>query len=126
VADKARLKKDLVVWLVTADHQCRPHSVLVWFYWDGESFLVYSLPGQKVRGVQANPNVELHLNSDLVGDDVVRISGTAKIARKEPPAYKVPGYVRKYRSQMKNLGMTPQQFSEQYSVPIRIRPTRFH
>ena len=94
MAGKARLKNDLVVWLVTADHQCRPHSVLVWFYWDGESFLVYSLPGQKVR--------------------------------KEPPAYKVPGYVRKYRSQMKNLGMTPQQFSEQYSVPIRIRPTRFH
>jgi PPOX class probable F420-dependent enzyme len=123
---QSRLKKDLVVWLVTVGQDARPHAVLVWFWWDGESFHVYSLPGQKADDIKANPNVMLHLNSDPVGDDTVRITGTARIDHNAPPAYKVPAYVRKYRDQIKGFGMTPQQFSEQYRIALRIRPTRFH
>jgi len=32
--------------------------------WDGDSFLIYSVPGQKVRDIRANRNVQLHLNTD--------------------------------------------------------------
>jgi hypothetical protein len=38
----------------------------------------------------------------------------------------VRGYIRKYGDQIKDLGMTAQKFSEDYHVPIRVRPTRFH
>jgi PPOX class probable F420-dependent enzyme len=121
-----RLKRELVIWIVTVGRDGRPHSVPVWFWWDGESFLIYAVPGQKVRDVQANPNVALHLNTDPVGDDVVRIDGKANIDPKHPPANKVGGYLRKYREQIQGLGMTPQGFSEQYHHAIRVRPLRFH
>jgi PPOX class probable F420-dependent enzyme len=115
-----------VIWLGTVGADGRPHAVVVWYWWDGESIHVYSVPGQKVNDIKANPNVTLHLNSDPAGDDLVRITGTARIDSNAPPAYKVPAYVRRYRDQIKGFGMTPQTFSEQYRIPIRIRPTRFH
>ncbi|HEY1421013.1 MAG TPA: TIGR03667 family PPOX class F420-dependent oxidoreductase [Candidatus Dormibacteraeota bacterium] len=123
---QSRLKKDLVIWLGTAGADGRPHAVLVWFHWDGESFLVYSVPGQKVNDIKANPNVVLHLNSDPEGGNVVRITGTAKIVRNQPPASKVPAYIRKYRELIRSYEWTPLSFSKQYSVAIRIRPTKFH
>jgi PPOX class probable F420-dependent enzyme len=129
VADKhvqTRLKRELVIWLVTVGRDGRPHAVPVWFWWDGTSFLIYSVPGQKVRDIEANPNVALHLNSDLVGDEVVRIDGTAKVDPKQAPAYKVPNYVRKYREQIQGLDWTPKVFSEKYHFAIRVRPNRFH
>jgi len=121
-----RLKREHVIWLATAGRDGRPHVVAVWFWWDGESILVYSVPGQKVKDIQANPKVQVHLNTDFEGDEVIRIDASAKIARGEPPAYKVPAYVRKYRERIKGFGWTPQQFSAQYRIPIRIRPTSFH
>jgi PPOX class probable F420-dependent enzyme len=123
---QSRLKKDLVIWLATAGRDGRPHAVPVWFWWDGEAFLIYSVPGQKVRDIQANPNVALHLNTDPAGEDVVRVDGEAKIVPNQPPAYKVPSYVRKYRDLMRGNGWTPKVFSEQYHIAIRVRPTRFH
>jgi PPOX class probable F420-dependent enzyme len=88
-----RLKRELVIWIVTVGRDVHPHAVPVWFWWDGESFLIYAVPGQKVRDMQANPNVALHLNTDPVGEDVVRIDGMAKIDPKHPPASKVAGYL---------------------------------
>jgi PPOX class probable F420-dependent enzyme len=123
---RSRLKNELVIWIVTAGKDRRPHAVPVWFWWDGKTFLIYAVPGQKTRNVRENPYVELHLNSDEAGNDVVRIEGKATIPRNQPPAYKVRGYMRKYGDQIKDLGMTGQKFSEDYHVPIRVRPTRFH
>lgn len=100
--------------------------VPVWFWWDGDSFLVYSIPGQKVRDIEASARVELHLNSDPEGEDVVRLDGLAKIAVNEPRAFRVPAYVRKYRQYMRDNGWTPKVFSGIYHVPIRIQPTRSH
>ncbi len=122
----SRLKKELVIWLVTAGAGGAPHAVPVWFLWDEETFLIYSVPGQKVRDIEGNANVELHLNSDPEGADVVRVTGTAKVSKREPPAHQVPAYVRKYREQIKGFGWTPQVFAEQYHVAIRVRPARFH
>jgi PPOX class probable F420-dependent enzyme len=123
---QTRLKRELVVWLATVGRDGHPHVVPVWFWWDGKSFLIYAVPGQKVRDIEANPNVALFLNTDPVGEDVVRIDGTAKIDPKQAPAYKVPNYVRKYREQIQGLDWTPKVFSDQYHVAIRVKPTRFH
>jgi PPOX class probable F420-dependent enzyme len=121
-----RLKRELVIWLATVGRDGRPHAVPVWFLWDGKSFLIYAVPGQKVRDIQANSKVALHLNTDPVGDDVVRIDGTAKIDPRQAPAYRVPNYVRKYREQIKGFDWTPKVFSNQYPFAIRVKPTRFH
>jgi PPOX class probable F420-dependent enzyme len=123
---QTRLKREVIIWIATVGRDDYPHVVPVWFCWDGKSFLIYAVPGQKVRDIRANPNVALHLNTDPVGDDVVRIDGTAKIDPKHPPANRVAGYLRKYREQIEGIGMTPQEFSEQYRHAIRVRPTRFH
>ena len=123
---ETRLKRELVIWIATAGRDGHPHVVPVWFWWDGKSILVYAVPGQKVRDIQANPNVALHLNTDPVGEDVVRIDGIATIEPKQPPAYKVPNYVRKYREQIQGFDWTPKVFSDQYHVAIRVKPTRFH
>lgn len=122
---QARLKREIVVWIVTAGKDMRPHAVPVWFWWDGKNFLIYATPGQKTRNVRENPYVELHLNSDEVGDEVIRVEGMATMPT-NLPAYKVRGYMRKYSASIRDLGMTPRQFSEEYHIPIRIRPTRFH
>jgi PPOX class probable F420-dependent enzyme len=100
---QTRLKRELIIWIATVGRDGHPHVVPVWFWWDGKFVVIYAVPGQKVRDIQANPNVALHLNTDPVGDDVVRIDGTAKIDPKQPPAYQVPNYVRKYREQIKRL-----------------------
>jgi PPOX class probable F420-dependent enzyme len=121
----ARLKRELVTWLVTTGNDKRPQAVPVWFLWEGDSFLIYAQPGIKVRHVRENPYVEVHLNSDEAGDDLVRASGRATLG-KTPPAYKVPAYVRKYGSQMKGYGWSPEEFSRRYPHVIRIRKPTFH
>ena len=120
----SRLKKEQVIWLVTASKNGRPQGVPVWFVWDGRSFLVYAQDGIKVRHVRENPHVELHLNSDEAGDDVVRVSGQATIARSRPPQN--PAYMRKYGRAIRDLGMTPESFLEQYRNAIQVRRLRFH
>ncbi len=94
---EARLQKEPIVWLTTVGSDRKPHAVPVWFWWDGKTFLIYSLPGRKVRDVEANPNVELHLNTDRTGDKVVMVEGRAEIAKDQPPATRVPKYIAKYR-----------------------------
>lgn len=121
-----RLEKDMVIWITTVGRDSRPHAVPVWFLWNGDSFLIYSVPGQKVRDIRANRNVQLHLNTDRTGNVVIRFDGVARIVRKEPPAYRVAKYLARYREQIKGFGWTPKQFSDQYHVAIRVRPTRLH
>ena len=123
---ESRLKKDLVAWLCTVGADSRPHATLVWFLWDGESLVVYSVPGVKTRDIEGNPNVEMHLNSDADGNEMVRVDGAAEIASRKRPADLDPAYVRKYRASLKALGYTPDQFASEYFIQIRIRPVRVH
>ena len=123
---ESRLKKDLVAWLVTVGKDLRPQAVPVWYLFEGDSLLIYSAPGIKARHVRENPNVELHLNTDEVGDVVVRISGKARISRTEPPAHKNATYVRRYGGQIKGFGWTPEEFSRRYPHAIRVRDLKLH
>lgn len=120
---ESRLKKDPVVWLVTAGKDCRPQAVPVWFIWDRGSFLVYAQDGIKVNHIRANPRVELHLNE--VDDEIVRASGWATITRGVPPN-KNATYMRKYRAGIKNIGMTPETYAAKYHNVISVRRVKFH
>jgi PPOX class probable F420-dependent enzyme len=80
----------------------------------------------KVRHVRENPHVELHLNTDEAGDDGVRVSGEAAIPRSHPPASRNAAYLRKYRRQILDLGMSVDDFAEKYRYPIRVRRLKYH
>ncbi|MDQ3693882.1 MAG: TIGR03667 family PPOX class F420-dependent oxidoreductase [Chloroflexota bacterium] len=120
-----RIQDDLIAWLTTVDARQTPRSVPIWFYWDGESFLVYSQPNQlKLRNIARNPRVGVHLRATETGGDIVVFTGEARPDPAAAPANEIEAYVEKYRDRFKGLGQTPQQFAATYSVPIRITPDR--
>src|SRR5512136_305445 len=118
---KRHLKQEYVVWLTTTGSDLSPQPRPVWFIWEDTSFLVFIQPhAHKVQHVVAHPRVALHFNTDATGDkDVIIFVGTAAIDTTAPPAHKVRAYLRKYRTGIEALGMTPEQFSREYSVAIR-------
>jgi len=119
-----RLEKELIIWLATCGRDGRPHAVPVWFLWDGKSFLIYSLPGQKVNDIEANPKVQLHFNTTPDGGDVVRIDSEATRLKRHPLAHKVPSYIRKYARLIKGYDWTPESFARQYHIALRVQPIR--
>jgi PPOX class probable F420-dependent enzyme len=121
-----RLREERIAWLTTVRSDGQPQSVPVWFLWDGETFLVYSQEGrQKLRNIAGNPRVDLNLNSNESGGDVVRVQGTAEVAEDVPPVDEVPEYLEKYRESIAGIGFDPDGFARAYSVPIRITPARW-
>jgi PPOX class probable F420-dependent enzyme len=121
-----RLREEEIAWLTTVRSDGQPQSVPVWFFRDGEKFLVYSQPGrQKLRNIERNPQVDLNLNSNAQGGDVVRVEGTAKIVEDAPPATEVPEYVEKYRDAIARIGFDPDGFARAFSVAIQVTPTRW-
>ncbi|HTP08474.1 MAG TPA: TIGR03667 family PPOX class F420-dependent oxidoreductase [Anaerolineae bacterium] len=122
---KRHLKQEYVVWLTTVGTDLTPQPRPVWFIWDGAAFLIFSQPhAHKVQHIAAHPRVALNFNTDATGDqDVIIFVGDAVIDSAAPPAHKVRAYLRKYRTGIIALGMTPEQFSAEYSVAIRVTPT---
>jgi PPOX class probable F420-dependent enzyme len=108
---------------VTVNGHGAPQPSPVWFLWDDGSILLYSRPETpKLRNIQSNPRVAMHLNDGGRGDDVVILSGRAAVSD-DPPAHELPAYVDKYGGLIERNGWTPQSFAADYSVPVRIRPT---
>ena len=121
----ARLRQELVAWLVTVAADGTPVPTPIWFWWDGETLLVYSQPGKpKLRHIAANPRVAVALRTDEHGDALVVITGDAAVDPAAPRADELPGYVDKYRTSIARLGAEPAGFAGEYSVALRIRPTR--
>ena len=119
-----RLREDIIGWLVTVNSQGGPQPRPVWFIWDGETLLVYSIPGRaKVRHIEGNPAVALHLETGENGEDVVIVTGTAALDTSAPPIDKNQAYLDKYGEEIKRIGFEEAcGMAEQYSVAIRIIP----
>jgi PPOX class probable F420-dependent enzyme len=123
VAD--HLREEIVVWLTTVTPAGSPLPMPVWFLWDGpESVVMYSMPGARVRNVEANPRVTLNFAGDGKGGDIVVLSGRAAIDRDAPPADQAGEYRGKYDERIAGIGMTPETFAQRYSVPVRIQLER--
>ena len=121
-----RLHEEEIAWLTTVRVDGQPQSVPVWFLWDGQTFLIYSQPDrQKLRNISRNPRVDLNLNSNAYGGDIVRVEGMAEIVEDAPSANEVPEYVEKYRAAIARIGFDPDSFARAYSVPLRVAPTRW-
>lgn len=126
-----RLREEPVIWLVTVRSDGTPVPSPVWFYWDGESVLIYSRPAAgKVRNIQRNSRVSLHFDHRGTphgerGGNVVILSGDARIAGDEPPLTANPGVLRKYEESglVEQSGSTLEDLARAFSVAIRITPT---
>jgi PPOX class probable F420-dependent enzyme len=115
----------MTIWLTTTGADDTPQPNPVWFLWDGESILVYSLPNAaRVAHIKKNPRVSLNFNSNERGGDVVVIAGDARFEPDEPPASANQVYIEKYAEFLARLRYTPDSFADKYSLAIRITPTR--
>jgi len=112
------LASEVVIWLATGGE--RPQSVPVWFLRQGDSLLIYSVPGRKVDQIRARPTVHRNFYSTPTGGDIFRFTGRAEILDGHPPAAEVPDYLAKYGEHIARIGSTPARFAAHYSVVIRI------
>jgi PPOX class probable F420-dependent enzyme len=119
-----RLQEELVVWLTTVSSDGTPHPNPVWFYWDGNSFVIHTPPASaKLKHIARNAKVSLNLaGSEPLGGDVVIFTGNAHT--REHVTVADPGYVKKYLPAAKVWGRTPEEMLAEYSVEIRIEPTK--
>jgi PPOX class probable F420-dependent enzyme len=119
------LREDRVAWLTTVTPGGAPLPSPVWFWWDGEETVrVFSLAdAARVRNVGANPKVSLNFAGDGSGGDIVILSGRATVDDGGEPANRLAPYVEKYAWGFERLAITPEQFAQRYSTPVRIRIT---
>ena len=119
------LREEIVVWMTTVTPAGAPVPRPVWFIWDGaDSVVMYSEPKARIRNLAANPQVTLNFDGDGGGGDIVVLSGRAELDNDLPPADRDPDYLTKYDEHIARIGMTPETFAREYSVPVHIRLTK--
>jgi PPOX class probable F420-dependent enzyme len=120
-----RLREEPVAWFVTTGADGTPQPNPVWFLWDGASILIYTLnSARRLEHIRRNPHVAFHFNSDADGDDVVVITGEARITMGEPLADQNAAYVAKYADRIKSTFSENANWAQQYAVTVRITPTK--
>ncbi|MEN8113515.1 MAG: TIGR03667 family PPOX class F420-dependent oxidoreductase [Actinomycetota bacterium] len=120
-----RLATERIGWLTTVAADGTPQTSPIWFLWDGQEFLVYSLDSPRVRNLENHSRVSLNLDGNGLGGDIVIVEGSARIDESMSSAAENAAYLEKYRPVMDDYGWTPEWFASRYSVPLRITPTRF-
>ena len=106
----ARLRDELVVWLITVSADGSPVPTPVWFWWDGETVLVYSQRDKpKLRHIAANPRVSVAMRTDELGDEITVLAGEAVVDPSCPRPPSTPAIGRSTRT------------SSRDSVPTRSR-----
>ena len=120
-----RLERERIAWFTSVTPDGQPQTLPVWFLWlDGE-ILVYSFKrAVRNRNIAHNPQVSFHLADDGKGDDLLIIEGEARIDPATPAGKDNPPYLAKYGEWLAQYGWTPEYFSDEYPVPIRLRPTK--
>lgn len=119
---KARLEKEPVIWMTTVRSDGQPQTSVVWFLLEDDEILIYSKKGTiRNRNVVTNPEVSLNLDGDGGGGSVVTMEGIAHIDGDAPAPKDHPAYLEKYQRRIAGNGWTPEAFSRDYPVPIRIK-----
>jgi PPOX class probable F420-dependent enzyme len=122
---REHLERDVVAWLTTVAPDGRVQSSPISFLHDGADLFFYSRPDTpKLRNIAGSPLVSFHLQSDPYGDHSLIIEGTAAIDPTIPPLDVHERYRAKYTEPHAHWGLDFTQTARDFSVPIRIRPTR--
>ena len=121
-----RLRQEGIIWLATVRHDRTPQPSPVWFLWDGETMLIYSQPDtQKLRNIARSAKVALHLNCDQWGNDIVIVTGDARIDEAASPVREVPAFVKKYVDELHSAKSMEDfdRIMDGYTVAIQVTPT---
>lgn len=122
----AALARDEVAWLSSVRPDGRPHLVAVWFHWDGERVVAFSKPhARKVENLRREPRVMIAVGTPGPEFDVELIEADAELPAVPTAAVMPQGFGSKYADLLRRAGLTVQRFTEVYSQPIVLRPTRF-
>ena len=116
-----RLLEEQVIWLTTVSPSGIPQPNPVWFYWDGDTVLIYSQPdAYKVKNLINNPKVSLNFEGATEqGGDVIILAGEAVM---EESVLKIdPAYEEKYHQAIIDFGETSEDLIASYDVAIRVR-----
>jgi PPOX class probable F420-dependent enzyme len=120
-----RLREEKIIWLTTVSADGTPQPNPVWFLWDGDTVLIYSLPhAARVAHIKRSKRVSLNLDGNGRGGDIIVIAGDAEILPGEPPADRNPAYLEKYGNYITGSFGTAERFASEYSLPLRVRPTK--
>ena len=120
-----RLLTDRMLWLVSVRPDGRPHSAAVWFLWEDAALLIFSKPNtQKIRNLRQNSQVVVMLDDTKDGSDIITLEGVAELLERAEVQKVLPAYSEKYRDGLRRIGVTMEQFTQLYSQPIRVTPTR--
>lgn len=116
-----RLREEHIIWLTTVAADGTPQPTPVWFLWDQDEILIYSLTGAKrLEHIARNPHVSLNFDGNGRGGDIIVITGQARVSPQDPPADQFPAYVEKYNDFITRSFKTPENFARKYSVSLRI------
>jgi PPOX class probable F420-dependent enzyme len=102
----------------------QPHLVPVWFWWDGETILVFSKPNAvKVRALRRHPRAMIALGEPDDDFDVAMIEAEAELLAVTPP---VPdAFFDKYEDKLAAGRLDRETFRATYTQAIRLTPTRW-
>lgn len=120
-----QLENDVVIWFTTVTPNGMPQPNPVWFIWDGEAVIIWVQPASaRLKNFETNRQVSLHFAGDPLATHMTVLTGEAEIDESIGALNENPIHVAKYEARWKQLGMTPAEAAKEYSVPIRVRPTR--
>ncbi|MGD2101185.1 MAG: pyridoxamine 5'-phosphate oxidase family protein [Acidimicrobiia bacterium] len=118
------LDRELIGFLTAVSAAGQPQTSPVWFVRDVDDIVVYNRAGTpRLRAISSNPKVAFNLRGDLRASAAVTFEGVA-VVEDLPPAMEFPGYLDKYAREIERLGWTPQSFSSDYGVGLRVTVTR--
>jgi PPOX class probable F420-dependent enzyme len=122
-----RLREEPIIWLTTTGADGTPQPNPVWFYWDeqAQSVLIYSLPdAARLAHIHSTPRVALHFDGNGRGGDIIVLTGECRLSPSDLPADQHTAYLDKYQDFIARSFGTPANFAAQYSVPLRVTPTK--
>lgn len=121
----SRLCDDIIIWLTTVRPDGRPHTVPVWFWWDGVAITIFMQPGTtKVRNLSANPAVTLALDSRDDGEEIIIIEGAGELLAETSDMIMTPAFAAKYAHLFPRIDSSPERMAAEYRQPVRITPSK--
>lgn len=121
---RQRLATETVAWLTTVRADGMPQSSPIWFWWDGDTILIYSKDDTaRLRNLERSSAASFNFDGNGRGGDIVILEGSAEVSE-DPPSTEIPEYQDKYREDIPRIGHDPESFSMAYPVPVRFTPRR--
>ena len=119
------LDSAIIGFLTAVNGRGQPQTSPVWYIRDGEDLVVYNRPtAARLRSIANNNRVAFNLRADRGARSGISLEGTAVVDSDLPTAVDFPGYVDRYGGEIADLGWTPESFSTDYPVGLRITVTR--